>query len=87
MWLRFQRIPEKYEEIDLFADDFRSDLLVSAKWAAFKTVDIEIELLYKHITGSSGRKYQMSIEEMSVVSCPFEKILFFVVVSHQCDTF
>ena len=40
---RFQRIPEKDQEVDLIVNDHRADLLIAAQWAALQFCDFEIQ--------------------------------------------
>lgn len=45
MWLRFQRVPEKDEEIDVALSDHCAHLLVSSQRTTHKGFDLEAEIL------------------------------------------
>src|SRR3990172_6095705 len=84
---RLERVPEKDQEIDLALCDLRSDLLIATQRPALQLDDLEIEFLLQQFSRCSRRIELMMTQEVSVKPCPFEQILFFIVMSNERDLF
>src|SRR6267143_3056479 len=85
MRLRFERIPEKDQEIDFTLDDLGPYLLISPQGAALELGDVEAKLLLQNGTGRTGRIDLVVSKEIAIEARPFYQVVLLVVVSNQRD--
>ena len=85
MRLRFQRIPEEDQEVDLLAYDLGADLLVAAKGAAAQFLYSRVERQFEQRSRGSGGALFMLLEQVAVVLRPLQQIFLLVVVCYEGD--
>jgi hypothetical protein len=75
------------EEINIAFGDFRPYLLVAAERAALEFDDREIEESFQQAAGGSSSVNDVVCKQLPVIPCPFEQVVFLVIVRDQRDLF
>jgi hypothetical protein len=84
--LRFQRIPEEDQQVDVPLDDPCADLLVAAERAALEAGDAEVQVVTQHDSGRAGCEQAVPGQHAMVVTGPLAQVMFLVVVCDEGNT-
>lgn len=87
MWLLCERVPEEDQQINFMLGYLRPNLLVASQGSALELVNLNTQLLFQYLAGGSRCKQFMLNQQRGIVSCPFQEIMFFIIVRHKGDSF
>ena len=82
MRLGFERVPEEDHEVHFVFHDLGADLLVAAERSILSLVILS-ELLLQHFAGCACGIDLMMSQQIPVIFCPFEQVVFLVVVGNE----
>jgi hypothetical protein len=72
--LRFERIPEEHQEVDLSVGDQRAELLVTAKRPALQLEDADAQRVLEERPSRAGADQIVAREQALVVLRPFDQV-------------
>jgi hypothetical protein len=85
--LWFKWVPEKEQYVNQTIGNTRSQLLVTAEWAAAQAFNIEPRMFVNNATGGSGAHQDVVAQFIAVVHRPFQHLRLHIVVSNEGNTF
>ena len=74
MWLRFERVPEEDEKINLALGDLCPDFHIAAKRAGGEAGNNQVKLFCEQFTGGASGKQNMAGQGIPVKLCPFKQV-------------
>src|SRR5215469_3632062 len=83
--MRFQRVPEEHEQVDLPIRDAGPDLLIPAEWPAVEPGHRQADFLAEHPAGGAGREQAVLGKEVAVELGPLTHVPLTAVVRDERD--
>ena len=83
MRLRFERVREENEKLDVSLRDLRADLLIASERTALQTGYRKLQLRFEQRAGCPCRHQTVLRQQTAIEFRPGEQVLLLVIVRHQ----